>query len=70
MVGVDNGMIMINYNGPRTKLMDDLIIALTDHYDIENCDDWPIIELYLARACSALEDMGWKKEYAKPKITR
>ena len=41
--------------------MDELLKALTDRYDIENCDDWAIIELYLARACSVLEQAGWKK---------
>jgi len=57
-----HGMIMIQYNGPKTKLMDELLTALTDRYDIGNCDDWATIELYLARACSVLEQAGWKKE--------
>jgi len=55
-------MIMIQYNGPKTNLMNELLKALTDRYDIENCDDWVTVELYLARACSVLEQAGWKKE--------
>jgi len=59
---------MIQYNGPKTKLMDELFKALTDHYNIEDCDDWATIELYLARACNVLEHEGWKKEGTDEKI--
>jgi len=59
---------MIEYNGPKTKLMDELLKAFTDRYDIENCDDWATVELYLARACSVLEQAGWKKEGKDEKI--
>ena len=55
-------MIMIQYNGPKTKLMDELVKALAERYNIEHCDDWAIIELYLARACSVLEQAGWEKK--------
>jgi len=58
----------MEYNGSKTKLMDELFKALTERYNIENCDDWAIIELYLARACSVLEQAGWKKEGKDEKI--
>jgi len=63
----------MKYNGPKTQLMDELLTALTDRYDIENCDDWATVELYLARACSVLEHAGWKKgnkKYKKSKNLR
>jgi len=58
----------MDYNGLKTKLMDELLKAFAKRYDIENCDDWAIIELYLARACSVLEQAGWKKEGKDEKI--
>jgi len=52
----------MKYNGSKTTLMDELLKALIDRYDIEHCDDLATVELYLARACSVLEHAGWKKE--------
>ena len=54
----DEGKI---YNGPKSKLMDDLLESFLERYnlDIWACEDWPVIELYLARACSVLEQKGW-----------
>jgi len=51
----------MEYNGPKTKLMDDLLNAFLDRYEIDYHEDWPVIELYLARACGVLEQNGWRK---------
>ena len=47
------------YNGPKTRLMYELLETFTNRYDPANCDDWAVIELYLARSCRVLENKGW-----------
>ena len=44
-----------NYNGPRSKLMDEISYALNEHTDPWECEGWATLELYLARACVSVE---------------
>ena len=37
------------YNGPTSPMMDKIYDALTQHIDVSELDDWPIISLHLAR---------------------
>ncbi len=65
---------MNNYNGPKSRLMDDLMENFREHYDPDldpsACIDWPLIELYLARACSVLEEKGWKNGEEETRDTK
>jgi len=50
------------YNGPRTKLMDDLKKEILEHIDLDlNSHEWPSLEIYVARACYGLEQKGWHR---------
>jgi len=49
------------YNGPRTKLMDHLKKEVLEHTDLADYEEWPTVEIYVARACYGLEQKGWSQ---------
>ena len=51
-----------NYNGPRSKLMDEISYALNEHTDPWEYEGWATLELYLARACVSVEKRRKRNE--------
>ena len=49
------------YNGPQSRLMDEIYDRLIEHIDVGELDDWPIISLYLARVIRDILDEHKKK---------
>ena len=49
-------------NGPKSDLMDKLLAALKEHVDVDQFEDWPAIELYLARACKDVAEALLKED--------
>lgn len=43
------------YNGPKSKLMDELYDRLTEHGDPSEYPDWSILSLYIAREIEQIE---------------
>jgi len=43
------------YNGPKSKLMDELYDRLTEHGDTSEYPDWSILSLYIAREIEQIE---------------
>lgn len=52
---------MEKYNGPKSKLMDQLIERLEQRTDPNYYPGWGTMSLYLARACRTLEQVGWQQ---------
>ena len=50
------------YNGIPTELMNDLYDAIQERTDLIDYDEWPILSLYIARACQTLIKKGWIKK--------
>jgi len=42
------------YNGPQSPLMDLIHDRLSEHTDLGDIEDWPILSLYLARVVKGL----------------
>ncbi|MBA7559099.1 hypothetical protein ES708_00712 [subsurface metagenome] len=62
---------MTDYNGPKTDLMDELYGLFVDYYgEPEYVPDEAVLSLYLTRACSILEERGWRKVNDRQKRSR